>query len=57
MNEGQTDVDLVAAWKRWEDEPGNRPLVVILDQAEEAFTRPHLARPADVDESGALSES
>jgi len=57
MNERQTDVDLATAWKRWEDESGNRPLVVILDQAEEAFTRPYLARPVGVAESEALSQS
>jgi len=56
MNDGQTDVDLASAWKRREDS-ANRPLVVILDQAEEAFTRPHLAPPAGVAESEALSKS
>jgi len=57
INEGQADVDLAVAWERREEEPGKRPLIVILDQAEEAFTRPHLARPAGVAESEALSQS
>jgi WD40 repeat protein len=55
--EGQTGADLRAAWKRLEDEPDKRSLVVILDQAEEAFTRPHLARPAGVAETEVLCQS
>jgi hypothetical protein len=57
VKEGQSDINLATAWKRREDEAGKQPLVVILDQGEEAFTRPHLARPKGVAESEALSQS
>lgn len=41
--------DLAAAWKRKEEEAG-RPLIVILDQVEEIFTRPNAQLPDELDD-------
>jgi WD40 repeat protein len=41
------DVDLAAAWRGLEAGAG-RPLLVILDQAEELFTRPNLGQPDEM---------
>jgi hypothetical protein len=48
--------DLGQAWLALEHSPDGRPLVVVLDQCEEIYTRPLVARPAG-DESIALSRS
>ena len=47
--------DLARSWRECEvSDPGHRPLIVILDQAEEAFTRPRVAPPRS-DDAEALS--
>ncbi|HEX8202233.1 MAG TPA: CHAT domain-containing protein, partial [Isosphaeraceae bacterium] len=50
--------DLAAAWRAWEDRDPARPrLVVVLDQAEEAFTRPRVAPPEGSGAAEALRRS
>src|SRR5262249_3498604 len=42
---GDASFDLGRTWLATERPPGGLPLVVVLDQAEEAFTRPPIAAP------------
>ena len=52
---GPSSFDLARCWRECEaSDPDHRPLIVILDQAEEAFTRPRVAPPCG-DDAEALS--